>query len=107
MAEELACQKHVFACCIVPRSLRNSEIVTLYIKVIFCKKASKKSRLIVRWVRTFAGLEHNLVIIGFNGLLVFNYSIKRVLIEVHISRRAFFGLEMHMSQAICVRFQFF
>ena len=71
------------------------------------EEATKPSRLIVRWITMLSGLKHHIIIAGFDGLLVTDDSIVSFLIEVYISGSAFLGLEVHMSQALCVRFQAF
>ena len=69
------------------------------------EELTKPSLLIPRRITLLIWLEHHVVIVGFDVLLVADDSIVGLFVKVHISGRAFLGLEMHNSQAICVRSQ--
>ena len=81
--------------------------MTLYIQLMTSKEATKPSRLSIRRITSLLRLEHHVVIASFDGFLVVDDSIVGLLVEVHTSGRTFFGLEIHKSQALCVRFEAF
>ena len=71
------------------------------------KESVQPSSLIQSWISAIARLEHHIIIFCTDLILVFEHSIIDFLSKIYISIAALFCLEMHKSQAICIRFEVF
>ena len=107
MAEEFTGLQDIIAFCKMSCGLTCAEVMTLHIQIVSLKESMQPSTLIQGGIRTTARFEHHLIIFCFDRLLVLKHCIIGFLIKVNFSIAALFCLEMHKSQAICIRFEVF